>query len=340
LNILPDGCHHSSAARSEEDPLTERLRVVYLTEPHIDARFVIEEVGHAHQLTLFDPAAHLGPQFASADAVIDSGGSVGTREMLDAAPKVRLWQIMGSGFEHFDLDYWAARHVAVANCPGSASAPALAERALMFCLMLAQKYAEARANVERGVAYLPAGEELAGKLLGLVGFGASAIAFGRLARNLGMRLAAVDIRPISDDEAAAHGLEWCGSDSDLDHLITLADVLSVHLHLNAETRSIIDGRRLRLLKPGAFLINVARGELVDEPALVSALREGRLGGAGLDVVATEPVDPGSPLLQLPNVVLTPHTAGNTAGTLRRRAEFCAQNLNRLAGGLPLESRLV
>jgi phosphoglycerate dehydrogenase-like enzyme len=313
---------------------------VYLTEPHIDTRFVIEAVAHAHRLTLFDPAAHLAPQFAAADAVIDSGGSVGTREMLDAAPEVRLWQIMGSGFEHFDLEYWAARGVAVANCPGSASAPALAERALMFCLMLAQKYGESRANVERGVAYLPAGEELAGKLLALVGFGASAMAFGRLARALGMRLAAVDIRPISDDEAAAHGLEWRGSDSDLDQLITMADVLSVHLHLNAETHGMVDERRLRLLKPGALLINVARGELVDEPALVSALREGRLGGAGLDVAATEPLDPGSPLLQLPNVVLTPHTAGNTSGTLRRRAEFCAQNLNRLARGLPLECQLV
>jgi phosphoglycerate dehydrogenase-like enzyme len=301
---------------------------------------VIEAVGDAHQLTLFDPAAHLGPQFASADVVIDSGGSVGTREMLDVSPGVRLWQIMGSGFEHFDLDYWAARGVAVANCPGSASAPALAERALLFCLMLAQKYGEARANVERGVAYRPAGEELVGKLLALVGFGASAMAFGSLARALGMRLAAVDIRPISDGEAAAHGLEWRGGEADLDQLIAMADVLSVHLHLNAETRGIIDARRLHLLKPDAFLINVARGELVDEAALISALREGRLGGAGLDVVATEPVDPGSPLLQMPNVVLTPHTAGNTTGTLRRRAEFCVQNINRLARGLPLECQLV
>ena len=340
MNILRNGCHHGNAVRSEEDPLTERLRVVYLTESHIDTRFVVAAVGGAHQLSLFDPSAPLGPQLASADAVIDSGGSVGTREMLDAARGVRLWQIMGSGFEHFDLEYWGARGVAVANCPGSASAPALAERALMFCLMLAQQYGESRANVERGVAYRPAGDELAGKLLGLVGFGASAMAFGRLARALGMRLAAVDIRPISDDEAAAHGLEWRGSDADLDSLIAMADVLSLHLHLNAQTRHIIDQRRMGLLKPGAFLINVARGELVDEPALISALDEGRLGGAALDVVATEPVDPGSPLLRLPNVVLTPHTAGNTAGTLRRRAEFCAQNLDRLARGLPLKCQLV
>ena len=114
-----------------------------MTEPHIEAHFVIEAVGDAHDLFLFDPAAPLGPQFASADAVIDSGGSVGTREMLDAAQHVRLWQIMGSGFDHFDLAHWRRRGVAVANCPGSASAPALAQRALMFCLMLAQNYEEA-----------------------------------------------------------------------------------------------------------------------------------------------------------------------------------------------------
>jgi lactate dehydrogenase-like 2-hydroxyacid dehydrogenase len=125
---------------------------------------VIEVVGAAHDLSLLDPMSALEPQFAHADAVIDSGGSVGTREMLDRAPNVRLWQIMGSGFEHFDLEYWRARGVAVANCPGSASASALVERALMFSLMLAQKYGEARVNVQRGIAYRPAGSELAGKV--------------------------------------------------------------------------------------------------------------------------------------------------------------------------------
>jgi phosphoglycerate dehydrogenase-like enzyme len=320
--------------------LKERLRVVYLTEPHIVARYVIEAVGTRHDLTLFDGTAPLEPQFATADAVIDSGGSVGTRAMLDAAPKVRLWQIMGSGFEHFDLEYWRARGVAVANCPGTASAPALAERALMFALMLTQKYGEARANVHRGVAYLPAGTELAGKLLGLVGFGASAMAFGRLARACGMRLAAVDVRHISDAEAAEHGLEWRGSDTDLEQLIEIADVLSLHVHLNAATRAMIDDRRLRLLKPGAFLINVARGGLVDEAALVSALQEHRLAGAGLDVMTSEPLDPASPLLQMENVVITPHTAGNTDETVRRRAEFCAHNFDRVASGLAPECRLV
>src|SRR5262249_12996365 len=101
----------------------------------------------------------------------------------------------------------------------------------------------------------------------------------------------------------------------------------------------VDERLLRLLKPGAFLINVARGALVDEAALTRALEEGRLAGAGLDVFESEPPEPGSKLLSLPNVVATPHTAGNTDGTLRRRAAFCAHNVDRVAQGLEPECRI-
>jgi D-3-phosphoglycerate dehydrogenase len=119
----------------------------------------------------------------------------------------------------------------------------------------------------------------------------------------------------------------------------MADILSVHLHLDDRTRGIIDDRRLRLLKPGAFLINVARGGLVDEAALISALSEGRLAGAGLDVFASEPPDLDSPLPRLPNVVATPHTAGHSDGTWWRRAEFCAHNVDRIARGLEPECRI-
>jgi D-3-phosphoglycerate dehydrogenase / 2-oxoglutarate reductase len=317
----------------------QRLRVVYLPEPHNDARRVIEAVGPKHDLSVFDSAAPLPAQLQDADVVIDSGGSVGTRAMLDAAPHVRLWQIMGSGFEHFDLEYWRARGVAVANCPGTASAAALAERAMLFTLMLAHRYREANANLHLGTFYRPLADELHGKLLGLIGFGASAIAFAGLARAFGMRLAAIDVRTISDDEAAERGLEWRGTPDELDALVQMADVLSVHLHLDQHTRGIIDARRLRLLKPSAFLINVARGPLVDEAALTAALAQGRLAGAGLDVFTAEPPDPSSQLLRLPNVVATPHTAGNSDGTLRRRAEFCAQNVDRVAAGLEPECRI-
>jgi len=316
-----------------------RLHVVYLPEPHLDPQHVVEAIGARHELVIFDRAAPLEAQLQNADVVIDSGGSVGTRAMLDAAPLVRLWQIMGSGYEHFDLEYWRTRGVAVANCPGTASAPALAERALLFTLMLAHRYREAEANLHQGVMYAPLADELRGKLLGLIGFGASGIAFAALARAFGMRLAAIDIRSISDQEAADHGLEWRGTPDDIAALLPMVDVLTLHLHLNEHTRGIIDDRRLRLLKPTAFLINVARGPLVDEPALVAALVEGRLAGAGLDVFAHEPLQLDSALLRLPNVVATPHTAGHSGGTWRRRAMFCAENVDRVAAGLEPECRI-
>src|SRR5215472_16606336 len=202
-----------------------RLHVVYLPEPHLDPQHVVEAIGARHELVIFDRAAPLEAQLQNAHVVIDSGGSVGTRAMLDAAPLVRLWQIMGSGYEHFDLEYWRTRGVAVANCPGTASAPALAERALLFTLMLAHRYREAEANLHQGVMYAPLADELRGKLLGLIGFGASGIAF-----------AAIDIRSISDQEAADHGLEWRGTPDDIDALLPTVDALTLHLQLNEHTR--------------------------------------------------------------------------------------------------------
>ena len=125
-----------------------------------------------------------------------------------------------------------------------------------------------------------------------------------------------------------------GTPDDLDRVVAESDFLSLHLHLTQETRHVIDARRLALMKPTASIINVARGELVDEEAMHEALLAGRLGGAGLDVFATEPPDPTLPVYQLPNVVATPHISGATDGTSRRRAGAVAENVNRIAQGLP------
>jgi phosphoglycerate dehydrogenase-like enzyme len=119
----------------------------------------------------------------------------------------------------------------------------------------------------------------------------------------------------------------------MDRVIAESDCVSLHLHLNQETHHTMDARRIGLMKPDAYLINVARGALVDESALVVALQEGRIAGAGLDVFSSEPIEPSSALLALPNVVATPHIAGITNGTSRRRAEFAAANIDRVANGL-------
>jgi phosphoglycerate dehydrogenase-like enzyme len=213
----------------------------------------------------------------------------------------------------------------------------------MFMVMLSRRWYESQKNLRQGILYVPPGSELVNKCLGLVGFGASGRELARRAKAFAMRISAVDIRDIPEEEQREFGLEFVGKPSDLDRVIQQSDYLSLHLHLNDGTRHIIDARRLGLMKPTAYLINVARGALVDEQALHSALAEGRLAGAGLDVFSTEPMDPDHPLLKLPSVVATPHIAGGTDGTSHRRAAFAAKNIDRIADGLEplhrLDSRL-
>jgi phosphoglycerate dehydrogenase-like enzyme len=317
--------------------LTNRLKVLFLPPP---ARMkdpwqtdIVAALGSRHELIIYNQDVPLTPQFEGVDVVIDFGGSIGTREMADVAYSVRLWQILGTGIDHFDLEYWRKKNISVANCPGEYSGIPLAECAMMFMVMLARRWYETQNNLRQGVFNVPPGSELVNKCLGLVGFGASARELARRAKAFGMRIFAIEIRDISGEEQREFGLEFVGKPRGLDQVIQESDYLSLHLHLNEETRHIIDARRLKLMKATAYLINVARGALVDEQALYSALAEGRLAGAGLDVFSTEPVDPDHPLLKLPNVVATPHISGTTDGTSRRRAAFAAKNIDRIAGGL-------
>jgi phosphoglycerate dehydrogenase-like enzyme len=301
---------------------------------------VVSSVGARHTLLIFDQKQGVETQFSNVDAVIDFGGKLGTRQMADAASgRVRLWQILGTGFDHFDLPYWKSKRIPVANCPGYLSAPPLGDCALMFLLMLARGWHESQAKLREGVLYNPVGFELEGRRLGLIGFGASAREFAKKVRPFQMRVSAIDIRDISPAEVAEFGLEFAGKTEHIDKVIADSDCVSLHLHLNRETHHTLDARRIALMKPGAIVINVARGALVDEAALLRALQEGRIGGAGLDVFSSEPLGTDCPFLSLPNVVATPHIAGITNGTSRRRAEFAATNIDRVANGLELLARV-
>jgi phosphoglycerate dehydrogenase-like enzyme len=318
---------------------TKRLNVLFLPHPVHPELFTPwgEDVAAAldgrHHLRIFDKHQPLAPQFAEVDVVIDHGGSAGTREMVDVAGSAKLWQVLGTGLDHFDLDYWRSKGMPVANCPGPFSATALAECAMLFILMLARRYPVAQANLQQQKLYEPLGRELEGLRLGIIGFGASGIELAKRAKAFGLRLSAIDVREVSADEVQQFGLEFVGKPSDLDKVVAEVDILSLHLHLNRETHHIIDARRLALMKADAFLINVARGALVDEAALEQALLAGKLGGAGLDAYSQEPPDVSAPLFQLSNVIAMPHTAGTTDGTSRKRAQCCADNVDRIAAGL-------
>jgi phosphoglycerate dehydrogenase-like enzyme len=175
--------------------------------------------------------------------------------------------------------------------------------------------------------------------LGIIGFGASGQELARRAKPFGMRILAIDVRSIEPEIIQEIKPDLIGTPASLDHVVAESDFLSLHLHLNAATRHIIDARRIALMKSSGCLINVARGALVDESALYHALSDGKLGGAGLDVFALEPSDPSLPVFQLPNVVVTPHIAGVTYETSVRRAECAAENVDRVAQGLELLYRI-
>jgi phosphoglycerate dehydrogenase-like enzyme len=319
------------------------MKVLYLGQSgNLEPWFgdVVVALGESHYIHLYDPELPIGPQLEGARVVVDQGGSVATRAMVDAAAAagVRLWQVLGTGLDHVDVQYILDRGLPLANTPGPFSSVALAEHAMLLMLYFAKNFPATQRHVRDGTFYHPMNDELHGRTLGLVGLGASGRELARRAQAFGMHLIGLDVQRPPDDTLEAIGVSYLGGPEALSDLLPRSDYVSLHVPLTRHTRHIVDARALGLMRHGSILINVARGDLVDEAALVDALRHGRLGGAGLDVFAHEPLDPSSPLFQLDNVVLTPHVAGVTTGTSRRRAEAVAENVRRTAAGLaPLYS---
>ena len=296
----------------------------------------IEALGNEHQVRIFDPDRPLEEQFHGIGAVVDHGGVLGTHAMMDLAARegARLWQIIGTGLDHVDIPYILGKGLRLANTPGVFSAPALAEHALMLMLCLAKNLNAAQADARTWTRGALINEELGGKTLGLLGFGASARALARRAAAMDMRLMAIDIASIDANTIKQYGLDFFGPPQQLDRLLKEADFLSIHVPLLRETHHMIARPQLKKMKPTAVLINVARGGIVDEAALIEALRSGVIRGAGLDTFDPEPPDPANPLFSLENVIVTPHIAGGTRETSKRRGVAAATNIIRLAQGLP------
>ncbi len=257
-----------------------------------------------------------------------------TAEMIAAAPKLRLIQKIGVGVNTIDLDAARTRGIAVCNLPGT-NARAVAELTLALMLSVLRRLPRFDAAMRRGEWLDPELQdgigELGGRVVGLVGYGA-------IPRSLAPVLAVLGCRVIytSRTQHADAAAEW----RTLGALLAEADVVSLHLPLTDETANLIDTAALARMKPGAVLINTARGGLVDQSALAEALAEGRLGGAGLDVFVHEPHDASEVLFRLPNVVLTPHIAWLTTGTFDRSFALAAENCRRLSAGDALLHRVV
>jgi phosphoglycerate dehydrogenase-like enzyme len=261
-----------------------------------------------------------------------------TEEVLAGTPHLKLVQKIGVGVDTIDIEAARRRGVAVANMPGT-NTQAVAEAALMLMLAALRNLPGLDRECHARNGWSPEVEarerrntlgELCGRTVGLVGAGAVASRLVKPLEALGARLIYTD-----RCERPDLGIERY----DLDHLLEASDVVSLHLPLTPETEGLIDRAALARMKPGAVLINTARGGLVEEAALVEALASGRLLAAGLDVLAQEPPAPDHPLLSLDNVVLTPHVAWLTQETLTRSFDIALENVRRLRDGRDLLFRV-
>jgi len=252
-----------------------------------------------------------------------------SEDQIARAPMLKLVQKIGSGVNTIAVDACRARGIAVCNLPGTNSR-AVAEMTLLLMLACLRRLRELDAAVRREGGWRGAAEmqdrfgELAGRTVGLLGYGAVPRMLKPLLEALGARV-----------------VYWSRSERNIefDALLSNADIASLHLPLAADTERLIGAAQIARMKPGAILINTARGALVDEAALVDALRAGRLGAAGLDVFTEEPVGTEHILLGLPNVIATPHLAWLTQETLERSLVGALDNVRRLRDGVALLNRV-
>jgi len=297
--------------------------------------------------------ANLAPPWLSIAIVDEADTAAFAREMQDAdvllhvlepvtdavmaaAPRLKLIQKIGVGVNTIDLAAAARRGIKVANMPGTNS-QAVAELTLTLMLGVLRRLTWLDAQTRQGQGWrLPLDAmdsvgEIAGSTVGLVGF-------GEVPRRLTPVLQALGARVVYTARTPRDGTT--AQQMPLPELLAASDIVSLHLPLSDETRHMIGTEALARMKPGSVLINTARGGLVDEQALATALASGKLAGAGLDVMGSEPLPAGSPLCSLPNVVLTPHVAWLTPQTLRRSIGVAIDNCARLAAGEALVHQVV
>ena len=272
------------------------------------------------------PAAdELAAQLADADAFLCVGSRVDSSVLDRVGERLKIIANWGVGYNNIDADYAAQKGIMVTNTPDVLT-ETTADMAWALLMAVARRVVEADAYVRAGQfqgfkPFAMLGSDVWGKTLGVVGFGRIGQAVGRRALGFGMKVLyydAVRLSPETEQEIAATYV-------DLDTLVKVSDFVSLHVPLIEDTRHLIDAARLSTMKPSAFLVNAARGPVVDEQALLEALRDGTIAGAGLDVFEREPeVTPG--LLELPNVVLAPHIGSGTWETRTNMAHVAVSNI--------------
>lgn len=248
-----------------------------------------------------------------------------TRSVIQAAKKLKILTKHGIGVDNIDVKAASSKGIVVTNAPGTNS-EAVADLTIGLFLSLARGIPFADRSVKEGTWPRMVGIQINGKVLGIIGLGQIGKRVARRALGFDMRILAHDV---FKDEAFARkwGIEYVP----LDEVLTESDFLSIHVPISPSTRGLIGERELNLMKKEAFLVNISRGDIVDEEALYRVLKEGRMRGAALDVFTSEP-PVGSPLLTLDNVILTPHMGGYTYEALRETGMACARSIVDVLGG--------
>lgn len=276
------------------------------------------------------PVAEKSALVADADFLI-LFPSVLELEVLEAAENLKLIQLVSAGFDQMPMEAIASRGIPVANNGGTNSID-VAEHTLALMLgvyrLMPQMDRNVRSDNWKGIDSGLHTFTIHGKTVGIIGLGHIGRQVAQRLAPFGAELIYYDPFPAKPEVEQALGVERCT----LDDLLGRADIVTLHVPLNDQTRHIIDARALSLMKPTGVVINTCRGPVIDEPALTAALQEGRIRGAGLDVLYKEPPTADNPILKLENVLFSPHSAGVTYDTWQRRGAFIFQNLQRVANG--------
>jgi phosphoglycerate dehydrogenase-like enzyme len=319
-------------------PAKDQLNICFAHAAYRMAeRFAARNTGIAH--VEVRSADDLARQLPEADVLVVS--MMWKNELAGIAGRLKLIQSISAGTDHYDKGVLSAHGIKLASAAG-VNAAAVAEHAMALILALSRRLPEARDNQHarhwRGMIGDLARREdqLTGKTLLIVGLGRIGARLARLAKAFDMRVIATRRDP-SAGAGAAHAVY---ATARLRDLLGEADIVALACPLTPETENLIDAAALAAMKPSAHLVNVARGRVVDESALVGALQAGRIAAAALDVTVAEPLPAASPLWAMPNVLVTPHTAGETRAYEDGVIDILLENLERLWRGEPLRNEVV
>ena len=274
---------------------------------------------------LVDDAPRLLREASRADAIVVRNRTQVRGELLAALVRCKVVGRLGVGLDNIDVPACEARRIKVIPATG-ANALSVAEYVIATAMLLLRGAYQSTPDVAAGAwprTALSSGREASGKTLGLIGFGSIGQLTARLAQGLGMQVVAFDAMMDAANPVFAQTAVRCAG---LDELTTLCDVISLHVPLLDSTHDLFNAQRIAAMKPGAVLINTARGGVVDEAALAAALKAGHLGGAAMDVFGAEPVPANNVWVGCPNLVLTPHIAGLTAEANARVSGLIAERV--------------